>query len=71
MKIKPHVPKITSDYAILDVMKGRVKIASHLKKHGPIRVMVELEVTDPFGGNDGTSIEFNCKVLSMKVAKDG
>ena len=60
-------PEFTSDYMILDVMKGRAKLASFLKKSGPVRVLIEAEITEPYGSNDGTSIEFNCNVLSVRA----
>lgn len=71
MADKPPVPPISSDYAILDVMFGRVKLASHLKKHGPVKATIEIEITEPYGSNDGTSIEFNCNVLSIRTHSDG
>ena len=59
--------KITSTYAILDVMKGRKKLVKHLAKHGPVRVTIEAVITEPYGGDDGTSIEFNMDVLSLEI----
>ena len=59
------LPDITSNYAILDVEKHRLTLDRHIKQHGPVRLTAELEVTGPFGSNDGTSMEFNCNVLSI------
>lgn len=62
-------PAITSDYGILDVMKGRKALARHLKKHGPVRVVIEATLTEPFGSDDGTSIEFNMNVHSVNLTR--
>ena len=62
-------PTFTSTYAIVDVMKGRKKLAKHLEKHGPVRVLIEAELTDPYGRDDGDSIEFNANVLSITPAQ--
>jgi hypothetical protein len=64
------IPKFTSTYAIIDVMKGRKKLAKHIAKHGPVRVLIEAELTDPWGRDDGDSIEFNANVLSISPTKD-
>ncbi len=61
-------PKFQSDYGMLDVLKGRKSLAKHLKKHGPVRVLIEATLTEPFGSDDGTSIEFNMDVTSVKLA---
>ncbi len=49
--------KITSNFALLDVKRGRVgllkKTATHL-----IPVTIKGFIDDRFGGDDGTSIEF-------------
>ena len=60
-------PKISSTYAILDVMRGRKALAKHLLKHGPLRVTIEAEITDAYGCDDGDSIEFNMNVLKVKA----
>lgn len=61
------VPKFTSTYGILDVMKGRKKLAKHINSHGPVLVMIEAILTAPYGSDDGTSIEFNMDVHSVRV----
>lgn len=61
--------KLQSTHAILDVMKGREKLAKHLAKHGPVRVTIEAEITYPYGSDDGESIEFCMDVLSVEVAE--
>lgn len=60
-------PKLTSSYAILDIERGRKSLVKHLAKHGPVRVMIEAIITDPYGRDDGVSIEFNMDVLSVRV----
>lgn len=60
-------PPFSSDYALLDVKKGRQKLAAHLKKHGPVKVLIEAEIEYPFGHDDGTSIEFVCKVNRLDL----
>ncbi len=63
---------INSTYLILDVMKGRKALARRLAKNGPIRVQIVADIVDPFGSDDGTSIEFNCDVVSVvEVGRDG
>lgn len=40
-------PELLSDFALLDVKKGRHALAKHLKKHGPIKVLIEAEIECP------------------------
>lgn len=58
-------PKIKSTYAIVDVVKGRRALKRHLAANGALRVVIVAELTDPYGGDDGTSIEFNASVISI------
>jgi hypothetical protein len=58
-------PKITSTYAIVDVMKGRRALRRYLEANGPLRVTIVAELTEPYGGDDGVSIEFNANILSI------
>lgn len=60
-------PKISSSYAIIDVEKGRKALEKYLRENGKLRVTIEAVLTDPFGSDDGTSIEFNADVLSIEV----
>jgi hypothetical protein len=62
MKIAPF----TSDFAILDVKRGRAALEKRIAKHGKIRVLVEMTLDYPHGSDDGTSVEFSCSVLSVK-----
>lgn len=61
-------PRFKSSYAILDVEQGRKELAKHLAKHGRVPVIIYAVITDPFGQDDGTSIEFNCEVLMVEPA---
>lgn len=62
---------IRSTYMLLDVEKGRKALAKRLAKDGPVRVLIEAEIVDPFGSDDGTSIEFNCNVLGVTEIGQG
>lgn len=64
---KTGLPKIDSEYCIIDVTRGRKALASHLAKHGPVRVQILVDLTEPFGRDDGVSIEFNGNVLGLTV----
>lgn len=68
---RAEIPHFESEFVLLDVTKGRVKLQSYIKKHGPVRVTVEMELDYPASGNDGTSIEFAGQVLSLKNIKHG
>lgn len=65
------LPRIQSTYGILDVMRGRKKLAKHLAKHGPVRVTIEATITDAYGSDDGDSIEFNMDVQSVRLEQPG
>ncbi|GEM_PF-2897865 len=65
------VPEITSTFALLDIQKGRKKLEKHLAKHGPVRVLIEATITEPWGGDDGTSIEFTCAVTGVTIREAG
>lgn len=60
-------PKIKSSYAILDVETGRKALERHLKQHGGVLAVIHAVITDPHGSDDGTSIEFNCDVMSVEL----
>lgn len=59
--------KLQSTYALIDVMKGRKKLARHLATNGPVKVLIEATLTEPYGGDDGTSIEFCADVQRIEV----
>jgi len=62
-----NAPTIKSTFALLDVMRGRKALLKHIAKHGPVRVLIEAEITGPWGGDDGDSIEFECDVKRVQV----
>lgn len=55
-----------SDFAILDVKKGRQALAKKIFAGGKIRVRIDMLIDQQWGTDDGTSIEFSGKVLSVK-----
>lgn len=61
-----------SDFAILDVKRGRRALEKRLAKPGlqaagkPIHVRVDMLINYPHGRDDGTSMEFSCTVLAVK-----
>lgn len=62
--------KIDSDFALLDVKRGRVRLARRLNQEKALglspRIPVTIRgyITDAWGGDDGTSIEFEVEVTS-------
>jgi hypothetical protein len=57
---------ISSDFAILDVKKGRTKLAKYFKDNKPpLAVTIEAEIVYPSGSDDGTSIEFAMAVKKV------
>lgn len=63
MRLKPR-------YVFVEVLAGRKALEKHLLKNGPIKVMLEVELTAPFSGDDGERIEFEGTVTKMKVIDD-
>ena len=55
--------KIDSKFALLDVMRGRVKLAKRINA-GETRIPVTVRgyIVNVFGNDDGTSIEFEIEV---------
>lgn len=64
------VPQFTSEFALIDVTTGPIRLASYLKKTGSVRATIEVEIENQYGNNDGTSIEFAARVLDVKIAED-
>lgn len=63
--------KLESDFALLDVMRGRKALKKFLEKNPQgLKVTVEMTITRPWGSDDGTSIEFECNVTKLKVHND-
>ena len=70
------IPKITSDFAILDVKTGRKALAKHFEKrpgtgHCPEELRIPVTITGFISGqnsrDDGVSIEFTIDVTSLSV----
>jgi hypothetical protein len=59
--------KLKSEFAILDIPGRRrsEKVADRLKI-GPIHVMIEAEIVGEWSRYDGTSQEFEMRVISAK-----
>ena len=55
-----------SDYALLDVKRGRSALEKRLVGGGKVRVLVEMTVDYAYGSDDGVSQEFVCSVRSVK-----
>lgn len=69
-------PKITSDFALLDVKRGRKALAKHFKNRPimgacPQEMRIPITITGyishQYGADDGISIEFGVRVESVKV----
>lgn len=67
--------KITSDFALIDVKKGRTKLAKHFAGRPPLglcppemRIPVQITgyIDSIYGHDDGTSQEFNVIVTSVR-----
>ncbi|MBI1261279.1 MAG: hypothetical protein GC184_06115 [Rhizobiales bacterium] len=56
----------TSTFALLDVMKGRKKLAKRIKA-GETRIPITIQgfITGQWGGDDGISIEFEFEVTKL------
>src|SRR3546814_4043200 len=64
------MPEIESDYLLLDVKKGRHALARFLERgHGPVKIMIEAEIEYSYAHDDGTSIEFVCKVNRLETLR--
>lgn len=55
-----------SDFAILDVKKGRQALAKKIAAGGKVRVRIDMVIDCQHCRDDGTSIEFSGDVLSVK-----
>ena len=57
---------INSEFALLDVKRGRVELARRINR-GDNRIPVTIRgyITDVWGNDDGTSIEFQVDVASV------
>jgi len=62
-------PRISCTYAIVDVERGRQALAKYLREHGGLPVVIHAVLTNPYGSDDGVSIEFSADVTKIEVAK--
>lgn len=58
---------ISSDFAILDVTKGRKELMKHVNNKGYIDVVIRGRIETEWGNDDGTSREFSVDVSSVEV----
>jgi len=58
-----------SDFALIDVKKGRSALAKKIAAGGKVRVRIDAVIDSQWGRDDGTSIEFCANVLSVKQFK--
>ena len=59
--------KIQSDFAILDVKRGRVSLKKKVAKEGAIEVVIYGSVVGTWGYDDGVSQEFEVVVDRVDV----
>lgn len=59
--------QIDSDFAILDVKKGRKKLAKRIAAGETFRVQIEAEINHQHSADDGVSIEFQMRVDKLEV----
>lgn len=57
---------INSTFALLDVTKGRAKLAKRIEKGERIPVIIRGTITGVWGDDDGISQEFEVEVDSAK-----
>jgi len=66
------LPEISSDFAILDVTKGRDELNRLLiRRHNSqkpmrVRLLIEADVDWAWGGDDGISREFSLDIVNMR-----
>lgn len=58
---------IGSDFAILDVTKGRRELMKHVNNKGYIDVVIRGRIETAWGDDDGISREFSVDVKSVEV----
>lgn len=61
------VPTITSDFAIIDVKRGRRELARFIGNGGKVLVRAEVLLDSVNSRDDGTSIEFSGSVTSISL----
>jgi hypothetical protein len=57
----------TSTFALLDVKRGRHRLAARLNKGDPVPVVIRGFVTRPWGHDDGVSTEFEIEVTALEI----
>lgn len=60
--------KITSDFAILDVKKGRNKLLKHIDNGGVIEVVIRGTIDSCWSNDDGISREFQVDVTDVTLS---
>lgn len=71
MRRQEKPPKFKSTYAILDVQQGRNALRKFLAANAGLPVVIHAIITDPYGHDDGTSIEFNVEVVKVTSSLKG
>lgn len=61
------VPPFKTDFAIIDVKQGRAKLAKFIKAGHRVLLRLEIVIDQQNSSDDGTSIEFCGKVVSVRV----
>lgn len=59
-------PSFKSDFALLDVKKGRGALVKRIKAGEKILLRIDIEIFNIWGSDDGISQEFCCEVKGMK-----
>ena len=63
--------KLQSDFALIDIRRGRKKLLNHVKKGGKCYVVVRGFIDSEHGNDDGTSREFNMEVEEIDAGLVG
>lgn len=61
--------KLQSDFALLDVKRGRARLAKEIKSGPRIPVVIHGWIDHQWGDDDGTSIEFAVDVTKVEVGE--
>ena len=62
---------INSDFALLDVKRGRVQLQRVLRQGKKVKVVIHAEVDRPWSVDDGESVEFQLNVEKVEVVEEG
>lgn len=66
-KANVKVPSIYSDFAILDVKKGRKALAKMVKDGHRFKTKIEMIIDQQNSNDDGVSIEFSGEVIRVEI----